>query len=99
MLPLLACVLNSLGELSTRTGNCLQARDYHTQALRIARDLPEPREEGRALDGIGRSYVKDNQAGKAGPMLAQAMEIYERIGILESRGAREMLSDATARRH
>ena len=99
VLPLLACVLNSLGELSTRTGNCLQARDYHTQALRIARDLPEPREEGRALDGIGRSYVKDNEAGKAEPMLAQAMEIYERIGILESRGAREMLSDATARRH
>jgi len=32
-------------------------------------------------------------------MLAEAMEIYERIGILESRGAREMLSDATARRH
>src|SRR5262249_26097103 len=97
--PLRACILNSLGELYTRTGNCLQARDYHTEALQISRYLPEPREEGRALEGIGRSYLKDNEPGKAQPMLTQAFEIYERIGILEARAAREMLSDANTRRH
>jgi tetratricopeptide (TPR) repeat protein len=99
LLPLQAWVLNSLGELSTRTGNSVQARDYHSQALRIARDLPEPREEGRALEGIGRSYIKDNEPGKAQPMLTQAFEIYQRIGILETRGLRETLTDANARRH
>ena len=73
LLPLRAWVLNSLGELCTRTGNSVQARDYHTQALRIARDLPEPREEGRALEGIGRSYIKDNEPGKAQPMLTASV--------------------------
>ena len=45
-----AYVLNSLGELASRTSATCQARDYHSQALAIAREIGAPLEEARALE-------------------------------------------------
>jgi hypothetical protein len=42
-------VLNSLGELSSRRAAGQQARDYHNQALTLARQVGAPLEEARAL--------------------------------------------------
>ena len=55
-------MLNSLGELSSRTAASQQARDHHSQALAIARDLGAPLEEARALEGIGRCHLQDGHA-------------------------------------
>jgi hypothetical protein len=75
-----ADVLNSLGELSSRTAETLQARDYHSQALAIARDLDAPLEEARALEGIGHSHLRDGHIGEGIAHLKQALAIYQRIG-------------------
>jgi hypothetical protein len=72
--------LNSLGELASRTAATSQARDHHTQALTIARDIGAPLEEARALEGIGRSHLHDNDIEEGSASLRQALTIYRRIG-------------------
>jgi hypothetical protein len=39
--------LNNLGELLARSSNSRQARDHHTRALAIAREIGVPLEEAR----------------------------------------------------
>ena len=56
-----------------------QARDHHTQALAIARDLGAPLEEARALEGIGHCHLQDGHASEGTAHLQQALAIYQRI--------------------
>ena len=86
-------VLNSLGELSTRTRDPVQARDYHTQALRIARDLPAPLEEARALEGIGRSHLYDGNAADGTTLLRDALDIYLRLGTPDASRIQQRLGE------
>jgi len=83
--------LNSLGELSSRTSESRRARDQHTEALAIARDLGVPLEEARALEGIGHSHLHDGSRGQAAAHLRQALAIYQRIGAPRARQAQETL--------
>jgi hypothetical protein len=78
-------VLNSLGELASRTSPTGQARNHHSQALAIARQIGAPLEEARALEGIGTSHLQDGNPGEATALLRQALAVYQRI---ESPGAR-----------
>ena len=87
-----AQVLNSLGELASQTSATQQARDYHSQALTIARDIGAPLEEARALEGIGHSHVQDGNPGRAATSLWDALTIYQRIGSPGARRVRETLS-------
>jgi tetratricopeptide (TPR) repeat protein len=87
-----AVVLNSLGELSSRTSATEEARDHHGQALAIARDLGAPREEARALEGIGQSLLPDSPA-EAATWLRDALAIYRRIGAPGARRVLDTLSD------
>ena len=73
-------MLNSLGELASRTSATGQARDHHSQALAIACKIGTPLEEARALEGIGRSYLQDGLTREGTIHLQQALTIYRRIG-------------------
>ena len=73
-------VLNSLGELSSRTAKPQQARRYHRKALVLARHIGLPLQEARALEGLGRSRFLDGSAPEASELLHQALAIYQRIG-------------------
>jgi len=75
-----ADVLNSLGELASRTSATSQAREYHSQALAIARHIGAPLEEARALEGTGRSHLQDACRDEGIAFLRQALAIYQRIG-------------------
>jgi hypothetical protein len=68
-----------------------QARDQHTRALAIARDLGAPLEEARALEGIGNSRFQDANARQGAVHLLQALAIYERIGAPAARRVQETL--------
>jgi hypothetical protein len=72
--------LNRLGELSLRTSATGQARDQHTHALVIARDISAAPEEARALEGIGNTHLQEGNPGQATAHLRQALTIYQRIG-------------------
>ena len=75
-----AQVLNQLGELLSRSADSRQARDHHTQALTIARDISAPLKEARALEGLGRCHLQDGNASAGAAQLQQAIAIYQRIG-------------------
>lgn len=75
-----AGALNRFGELASRTLATDHARQRHTQALAIARDLGALPEEGRALEGPGRVCLQDGDPGEAAVHLTQALKIYQRIG-------------------
>jgi tetratricopeptide (TPR) repeat protein len=84
-------ILNSLGWLASRTTQTRLARDRHAQALAIARDIGMPLEEGRALEGIGQSYLQEGKPGQAIPRLQQALTIYQRVGSPKARRVQETL--------
>ena len=84
-------MLNSLGELSSRSAASQQARDYHSQALAIARELGAPLEEARALEGIGRCHLQDGNAREGAAQLQQALAIYQRIGAPDAQRVQETL--------
>jgi tetratricopeptide (TPR) repeat protein len=83
--------LNCLGELASRTADGRQARDYHARALAIARELGTPLEEARALEGTGRSHLRDGDASEAAARLEQALAIYQRIAAPAARRVQESL--------
>jgi Tetratricopeptide repeat len=88
-------VLNSLGELASRTSATHQARDYHSQALAIASEIGAPLEQARALQGIGHSHLQDGNPGQAAVHLGQALAIYQRIGAPDAGHVREALRQAS----
>jgi tetratricopeptide (TPR) repeat protein len=83
--------LNNLGQLAVRTSATKQAREHHTHALAIARDLGVPLEEARALEGIGDSHLQDGNPADATPYLQQALTIYRRIGTTGAQRVTESL--------
>ena len=84
-------VLNSLGELASRTSATGEGRDYHSQALAIARGIGAPLQEARALEGIGHSYLQDGNPDQATTHLQQALAIYQHIGTPDAQRVQETL--------
>src|SRR5260370_20160073 len=71
--------LNNLGDLHSLS-DPTRVRDYHEQALNIARDITALLEEARALEGIGNIDIQNQKPERGGICLRQALEIYLRIG-------------------
>jgi tetratricopeptide (TPR) repeat protein len=54
----------NLGEVESLTGATSQAREHFDQALALARQYGMPLEEARALEGLGRSHLRDQIRGE-----------------------------------
>jgi len=80
----LAEALNETGILHRVFGDLSQARDYHQQALRLAREIHSVWDEAHALAGLGRCALLDDRAAEAAANLRQAQEIFQRIGAAEA---------------
>jgi tetratricopeptide (TPR) repeat protein len=91
-----ATVLNDLGELLARSPASRQARDHYTQALAIARDIGDPLEVARALEGIGRYNLQDANPVEGLAYLQQALTIYEQIGAPYAGRVEEVLREHRA---
>jgi tetratricopeptide (TPR) repeat protein len=83
--------LNRLGELSLRTSATGQARDQHTRALAIGRDISAAPEEARALEGIGQAHIHDGNLSEGTACLRQALTIYQRINSPSAQRVQETL--------
>lgn len=57
----------------------------------IAREIGMPLEEAHALEGIGRSHLKDGSRRPAAAHLRQALRIYRRIGSPDAQRVQEIL--------
>jgi len=83
--------LNNLGELALRTTDHSRARDLHDRALAIATKIAAPREQARAHEGIGRSYLAEGQTELGETSVRQAVRIYEQIGSPHAARAAKLL--------
>jgi hypothetical protein len=86
----------NLGEVESLTGATNQAREHFDQALALARQYGMPMEEARAMEGLGRSHLRDQIRGDATSFLRQALAIYQRIGAPNAEGLRQLLAEVAS---
>jgi hypothetical protein len=55
-----------------------------------------PRDEARALEGLGRSHLDDQNRGDATELLRQALAIYQRIRAPNAAGLQQTLEGLTS---
>jgi tetratricopeptide (TPR) repeat protein len=84
-------VLNYLGALLLDTADPL-ARDRFRAALRLAREVGNPLEEARALDGMAGCSLHRSDPGDAARQLRAALAIYRRLGAPEAAAAEAALA-------
>lgn len=82
-------VLNRIGELLDDGDP--QALKSFEDALRLARQVYNPLEEARALEGVARCSLRRHGTSEALQQLHAALEIYERIGAPEAAQAQATL--------
>ncbi|MEU9701500.1 tetratricopeptide repeat protein [Streptomyces sp. NPDC047981] len=80
-------VLNSMGALTADSAGAAEALPHYRSALRLARQLPSPIEEGRALEGIAHCLGRTGDVSAARDTLRQAVSVYRRIGAAEAASA------------
>ena len=80
----IAEVLNNLGAVQLASGEPQHALTRHQRALDLARAVHSPLNEAHALEGIGRCAAASGEAVTATANLAEALEIYQRIGASEA---------------
>ena len=81
----------SLGELLLLSRAPREARDYFAQALSTARHINAPVLEAQALEGIGRSHIREGNPGQGVAHLRQALAVYQRLGAAEAQRVEKTL--------
>jgi tetratricopeptide (TPR) repeat protein len=76
--------LNEAGTVYRVSGALAQAEECHQQALELARVIVSPKDEAHALVGLGRCAAAVGDATRAGTLLRQAHEIFQRIGAADA---------------
>jgi tetratricopeptide (TPR) repeat protein len=84
-------VLNCIGMLLVDEGNP-QALDRFRLALELAREIHNPLEEARALEGLARWSLRQNENSQGSRQLQAALEIYQRIGAPDAAQVRAALA-------
>jgi tetratricopeptide (TPR) repeat protein len=77
-------LLNQRGTLHRVSRELAQAEGCHQRALDLARAIASSSDEAYALAGLGRCALAAGQATRAGVLLRQALEIFQRIGASEA---------------
>ncbi len=65
-----------------------EALDHYRTALKLAREIGDPYEEGKILEGIAESTLSAQRLDAARIVLRQALDIFERLGVPEAESAR-----------
>ena len=77
-----------IADIYRGSGRYGEALDNYHAALRLSREIGEPFEEGKILEGIAKAML-DTQRFEAGRIaLRQALDIFERLGVPEAESVR-----------
>ena len=79
--------LRMTADIERESGRCEALDHYHT-ALKLAREIGDPYEEGKILEGIAESTLSAQRLEAARIFLRQALDIFERLGVPEAESAR-----------
>ncbi len=87
-----------MGRGSGRYG---EAFDHYQTALRMAREIGDPYEEAKILEGIAETTLSTQRPDAARIVFRQALDIFEQLGVPEAESARiriEAMDPAFGRR-
>ena len=88
-------VLNSIGTLLLDGGDA-RAHGRFQDAFRFSRQVRNPLEEARALEGLARCALRQSDTGEAARQLRAALAIYHRLGAPEAEVAEATLASLSA---
>jgi tetratricopeptide (TPR) repeat protein len=74
--------------VSRGSGRYGEAFDQYQTALRLAREIGDPYEEAKILEGIAETTLGTRRPEAARIVLRQALDIFERLGVPEAESAR-----------
>jgi tetratricopeptide (TPR) repeat protein len=77
----LAMTLNSLGELQHQVGDAAASGRAHAEAVAVAIRCGSGFEQARGVHGLGRAALLAGDRAAAAEHLAQAQELYRRLGV------------------
>ena len=77
-----------MADIHRCSGQYAEAFDQYHAALRLAREIGDPYEEGKILEGIAESTLSTQQPAAARIVFRQALDIFERLGVPEAESAR-----------
>jgi len=77
-------VLNDMAKLHRVRGDLDQAGALHRQALDLAQEIDNPREEAHALAGLGRCALEAGRIAEAQAHLRQALTIFQQMDAAEA---------------
>ncbi|HEY2507894.1 MAG TPA: tetratricopeptide repeat protein [Streptosporangiaceae bacterium] len=83
--------LNNMGDLALAAGRRTDALAHHERARDIAASISAPREEARAMEGIGTCHLLDGQPGLGAGLLRQALALYQQIGAPQAQRVADQL--------
>jgi tetratricopeptide (TPR) repeat protein len=75
--------LNERGALHRVSGELALAEGCHQRSAELARAIASPWNEAHAVAGLGRCALARDDAARAGNLLRQALEIFQKIGTVE----------------
>jgi tetratricopeptide (TPR) repeat protein len=87
--------LNEFGTLCRVSGDLPRAGSCHQQALDLARQIDSSWDEAHALAGLGRCALAVGHKAEAQDRLRRALEIFQRIGAVETGGVSAELKALT----
>lgn len=76
-----AYTLNHYAAALAATGHAPQALAIYRDALDLTREVQQPDDEALALEGIGELLLRDGDAHEAAEHLAQALAIFQHLGM------------------
>ena len=93
--------LRGIADVRRGSGQHGEAFDHYRTALRLAREIGDPYEEAKILEGIAESTLSTQRPYAARIVFRQALDIFERLGVPEAESARiriETMNGASDRR-
>ena len=80
--------LRGIADLQRGTGRYGAAFENYNTALRLSREIGDPYEEAKALEGIAEATLSTQKPSAARIIFRQALDIFERLGVPEAESAR-----------
>ena len=80
--------LRGIADVRRGSGRYGEALENYQSALRLAREIGDPYEEGKILEGIAEATLSTQKPYAARIAFRQALDIFERLGVPEAESAR-----------
>jgi tetratricopeptide (TPR) repeat protein len=82
-------VLRNIADICRHSGQHGEAFAHYHTALRLAREIGDPYEEAKVLEGTAETWLITQQRPIGARILfRQALDIYEQLGLPEAKSAR-----------